>query len=1039
MSFVYFLLLVGNVNSFVASTSFFAAIATAIGFMGFGYLTNDLADRRKDGLAGKPNGTKGLSNVTISFLVVFFLSIALLPWLYLPIDEVSVVCIAAELILFLLYAFPPFRLKERGFLGVITDALYAHVVPGFLASWTFYLVGSKEYDHFLYFAIALSVWQLISGIRNIISHHYKDFENDQASGTMTFATQIGKEKIYRLMKNLFIPLEVIAALAFLWIIQLEIDFLFVVLIVFLILAWSNFRNGHSDTPAKHFTNTFLDRFYIHWFPYVVLFALAFGKFDFWWLLVFHCLIFHPWMGKIFNRFSLKKGQADSSLAEEIPQNRIAILSTNRNQYSETFIQAHIGLLPNAIVYSDGYFPTSISSDRGETWQDLPKSDDPESSLIQSWKENNVQSVLAEYGPAGVEVMHACEKANLPLIVHFHGFDAYRDDALQSYGARYKELFQKAAKIIVVSKDMHAQLLKLGCPKDKLEQITYGVNTDLFSPPNSTAYRKNFIACGRFVAKKSPLTTIRAFAKVVEIHPDARLTFIGDGELLESAIARSKELNLENHIDFKGVLSPVEVAAEFQQHAVFVQHSVRTENNDSEGTPLSILEAAACGLAIVATKHGGILDVIEDGKSGFLVEEEDIDEMSTRMLELLENEDLRGQFGLRARETVLKYYRQSDYILSLHKCIVSSAVPEKQESKLSVWKKRLMVFAVLLLIAEIGLRIVGYKPGVIEDFYFHRGQVEYDSLLYGDEVGISHIVPGRELITNGNVNAEGFQSELEFTPESMERIRKSGKKIVMLIGDSYAQGCCADTYEQSFAYLLNQSDDYEVLNFGIPGADPVQYRLIVQKYAAILKPDLIVVAVYGGNDILEYDRTPKPFVPLAYPIKKGPWINSEGPIYLTKQGTYFKNFKEAKSHYFEFFSMWSDEANFFEKNIRYSVVLSRPYLKGKTKKRYEEIKNQMPNIVRQRHSSRNLEQLVMHANRLRTRVLFTLIPSPSDVETKRNLQKKYTLVFGLMPYYMPENLSMKDYDGLTDANHFNNQGHQKYARFLRDLIEERLGK
>ncbi len=1041
ISFTYFLLLVGDIDPFSATMSFFAAVATTIGFMGFGYLTNDLADRKKDALAGKSNGTSNLSSSSIALLFVTFLATALLPWMYLPMDRISMLCILIELVLFVLYAFPPFRLKERGFWGVITDALYAHVVPGFLASWTFYLVGNEHYQTFLVFAIALTVWQLFSGVRNILSHHYADYQNDLASGTKTFANSIGKDKVYRLMTRIFIPLEVISLLFFLSIVQLEIDYLVLVVIVFLVFAWSNFKQETKETSVKHFTNVFLDRFYIHWFPYILLFSIAFGACDFWWILVLHVLIFHPFIGKFLRRITAKKQVNLSKFTEETSPFTVAILSTNPNQYSETFIHAHFRLLPHVFIYSDGYFPSSFSSDRGVNWEKLSRNPDPESALIDSWQTNNVKAILAEYGPAGVEVMKACEKAKLPLIVHFHGFDAYRDDVLDFYSERYKELFQKASKIIVVSKDMFAQLVKLGCPKEKIQQITYGVDTDLFCPPsNNTPTRENFIACGRFVPKKSPLKTIRAFAKVVEVHPNAKLTFIGDGELLNDAILLANELNLQTNIDFKGVLSPYEVAAELKKHAIFVQHSIQTDQNDSEGTPLAILEAAATGLAIVATKHGGISDVIEDSKTGFLVEEGDSQAMAKRMLELYDNEVLRTEFGHQVRETILKEYKQSKSIHSMQECILAAEIPTLKEENLSIWKKRLMVFAVLFLMAEICLRFVGYKPGVIEEFYYHRGAVVYDSLLFGDELGITHAVNGEAMIKNGEINSEGFFSTFEYTATSMDAIRSSGKKIVMLIGDSYAQGCCADSYNLSFAQLLNQSDEYKVLNFGIAGADPVQYRLIVEKYAPILKPDLILVTVYGGNDIMEYNRTPKPFVPLAYPIKNGPWLNSEGPIYLTKQGTYFKNFKEAKAHYFEYFSLWSDGASFFEKMIRYSVILSRPYLKLKTKKRFEEIKDQMPTkLDHMPYSKQNLDALSKIASAQNIPVQYALIPAPSDVSTKVNLRRKYDFVFGKNTYAVPSKLIVNDYDGASDGNHFNNQGHKKYTAFLRKLIEARLKK
>ncbi len=1032
LTFCYFLLLTGNVVPHVASMSFMAAVFTTIGFMGFGYITNDLADRKKDALAGKSNGTTNLSTLSIILLIVIFLAIAFLPWFYLPMDQVSVACIVVELILFILYAFPPFRLKEKGFLGVITDALYAHVVPGFLASWTFYLIGKEHYANFFWFVIALSIWQLFSGIRNILSHHYKDFENDQISGTKTFATQVGKEKVYKLMTYFFIPLEVVSFFTFLIIIQFKIDFLIIVILIFLLFSGPSYLKDKSEASAKHFTNIFLDRFYIHWFPYVVLFALAFGSYGFWWIALMHVLLFHPLIGEAIRRINTKK---TTPTPEDKVQRNIAILTTNRNQYSETFIQSHIQLLNNVVVYSDGYLPTSISLDRGMTWSSSINS---AIELAQSWKDNNVKVVLAEYGPAGVEVMSLCENTNIPLIVHFHGFDAYRNDVLKAYGSGYKELFRIASIIIVVSNDMKGQLLSLGCPISKIKLITYGVDTELFSPGNSNDEISGFIACGRFVSKKSPLSTIRAFAKVVEFHPKAKLTFIGDGELLESSQLLAKELKLESNILFRGVLSPLEVSIELKKHAIFVQHSILTKQNDSEGTPLSLLEAAASGLAIVATKHAGIKDVIKDEESGFLVEEGDVQKMSERMIQVFENDLLRMQLGARARTDVLRHYKQTDYIESLEKSLSEDVVPEKKESKLTIWRQRFFIFLILFLIAEIGLRMVGYKPGVIEDFYFHRGEVQYDSLLYADETGITHVVPDKTLILNGKVNKEGFFSSIEFTPESIELIHKSGKKIIMLIGDSYTQGCCADQYNGTFAYLLNQSDEYEVLNFGIPGADPVQYRLIVEKYAPLLKPDLIVVAVYGGNDMLEYDRSAKPFVPLAYPIRNGPWLNSEGPIYLTKQGTFFSTFNEAKGHYFKFFSLWSDESSFFEKTIRYSVILSRPYLKLKTKQRFEEVKNQMPEKLDNPIFSReNLVSLNNFATSFEVPVLFTLIPSPSDVTSNIDLEKKYDFVFGKLKYDVPIYLKIEDYDGVEDANHFNNQGHQKYASFLKTIIEAKL--
>lgn len=409
-----------------------------------------------------------------------------------------------------------------------------------------------------------------------------------------------------------------------------------------------------------------------------------------------------------------------------------------------------------------------------------------------------------------------------------------------------------------------------------------------------------------------------------------------------------------------------------------------------------------------------------------------------MFDLYENDSRLRQFGSSARKTTVEEFNQSDYIDRLSDIINSAQVPAKKESKLSVWKTRFIIFLVFFLIAEVVLRVIGFKPGVIDNFYYHRGELVYDSILYGDEFGITHATRDAQVITGAEINSEGFFSSVEFTPESIEAIKDSGQKVVMLIGDSYTQGCCADHFNASFAQLLNNQDDFVVLNFGIPGADPVQYRLIVEKYAQILHPDLIVLAVYGGNDILEYDRTAKPYVPLSYPIKGGPWLNSEGPIYLTKQGTYFKSFDEAKSHYFEYFSLWGEESSIFEKKIRNSIILSKPYLIWKRNKRNAQIRHQMPeSLERMPYSFQNLDSLKSTANSQGIPVLFSLIPSPSDVESQVDLEVKYGFVFNEIEYFSPDNLKVSDYDGLSDANHFNNQGHQKFADFLRTLIESRI--
>jgi colanic acid/amylovoran biosynthesis glycosyltransferase len=140
--------------------------------------------------------------------------------------------------------------------------------------------------------------------------------------------------------------------------------------------------------------------------------------------------------------------------------------------------------------------------------------------------------------------------------------------------------------------------------------------------------------------------------------------IGDGELLESCMALSRELCLEEKIDFCGIQKQEIIAQQFQRSLVYVQHSMITPDGDSEGTPLSILEAGACGLPVISTHHGGITDVIIDGETGFLVNEGDIKGMAEKMILLANNPAQAHTMGRYASEVIREKHDINDSIKML---------------------------------------------------------------------------------------------------------------------------------------------------------------------------------------------------------------------------------------------------------------------------------------------------------------------------------------------------------------------------------------
>ncbi|MFP3867397.1 MAG: glycosyltransferase, partial [Desulfobacteraceae bacterium] len=98
--------------------------------------------------------------------------------------------------------------------------------------------------------------------------------------------------------------------------------------------------------------------------------------------------------------------------------------------------------------------------------------------------------------------------------------------------------------------------------------------------------------------------------------------------------------------------------------------------DSEGTPVAVLEAGACGLPVVATHHGGIKDSVVHGETGFLVDEGDIVGMAAYMLKLAQEPELAATMGRRGREHIKANYSMDRSIANLWR-IIENCIQEKQ--------------------------------------------------------------------------------------------------------------------------------------------------------------------------------------------------------------------------------------------------------------------------------------------------------------------------------------------------------------------------
>jgi len=253
-------------------------------------------------------------------------------------------------------------------------------------------------------------------------------------------------------------------------------------------------------------------------------------------------------------------------------------------------------------------------------------------------------VLAEFGFHAVRVMEAPRTMGVPLVVHFRGSDLSARRRIGVLRGRYRRLMRLTEGMICKSQSMSKTLQGLGAPAERILISASGANAQLFYGSHPEAARSICLAVGRFVAKKGPLHTIRAFAA----QPQGQLWMVGEGPLLKEAKALAEQLCLGERIRFLGVCSQADVAALMRQVRLFVQHSLVAADGDSEGNPVAVMEAQLSGLPVVATRHAGIPEVVLDGQTGLLVDEGDVKGMAAAIQRLLQDPALCAQLGAAGR-------------------------------------------------------------------------------------------------------------------------------------------------------------------------------------------------------------------------------------------------------------------------------------------------------------------------------------------------------------------------------------------------------
>lgn len=178
--------------------------------------------------------------------------------------------------------------------------------------------------------------------------------------------------------------------------------------------------------------------------------------------------------------------------------------------------------------------------------------------------------------------------------------------------------------------------------------------------------------GRLVEKKGILEAIAAFAQARQRCPNIQLRIVGDGPLRER-VAQTIIINdVMESVVMLGQRPHAEVVHEMSQAHLFILPCRTAADGDKEGIPNALMEAMASGLPVLSTHHAGILECVEEGVSGFLASEGDVDELATGLIWLVQHPERWSDMGRAGRAKIEAEFNrdiQAQRLLALYEEII----------------------------------------------------------------------------------------------------------------------------------------------------------------------------------------------------------------------------------------------------------------------------------------------------------------------------------------------------------------------------------
>ncbi|HZJ09894.1 MAG TPA: glycosyltransferase [Trueperaceae bacterium] len=272
-----------------------------------------------------------------------------------------------------------------------------------------------------------------------------------------------------------------------------------------------------------------------------------------------------------------------------------------------------------------------------------------------------------------------------LVASFRGADT--TSHLPRNPEAYRRVFEHGSLFLPVSEDLRARLLAAGSPEKRTLVHRSGVDLRRFefaTRSRGADEPTEVLFVGRFVEKKGIRDALAAVAGALgqlpalpSGEPAMRLTLIGSGPLEEELRRLAGEFGVSDSVSFAGTRDADGVAEVMRASHLLLAPSVTAASGDKEGVPNVIKEAMASGMPVLATLHGGIPELVDDGVSGFLVPEHDVEGLTRRLVTLVgspESWEALGRAGRAKVEAEFDSESLNDLLLERYREVIARGRP-----------------------------------------------------------------------------------------------------------------------------------------------------------------------------------------------------------------------------------------------------------------------------------------------------------------------------------------------------------------------------